>query len=170
MKMRILGIDIIKTIAILFVILVHGFINSGYYNLIQYGKITYLLYFIRVILLSCVPLFMIATGYLASGIKLSKSYYKKIIPILINYFIISIITLLSLKYILGNEKSISILFLEIFNFSTISYSWYIEMYIGLFMIIPFLNLIYHNLKNEQEKKFLVVIMVLITFLPSTINK
>ena len=37
------------------------------------------------------------------------------------------------------------------------------------MLIPFLNLIYHNLKNKKEKLFLIGIMICLTALPTLIN-
>ena len=32
----------------------------------------------------------------------------------------------------------------IFNFTACPNAWYLEMYIGLFLLIPFLNIIYNN--------------------------
>ena len=49
------------------------------------------------------------------------------------------------------HKNINI-FWNIVNFQ--QYSWYVNMYIGLFILIPFLNTIWQNLKTEKQKKYL----------------
>ena len=40
--------------------------------------------------------------------------------------------------------------LSFFDFTAAQYAWYVEMYIGLFLLIPFLNLIYNNLKSQRQ--------------------
>ena len=37
------------------------------------------------------------------------------------------------------------------NYEVIPYGWYIEMYICLFLLIPFLNLIYKCLDTQRKK-------------------
>ena len=60
-------------------------------------------------------------------------------------------------------------FTGIFDFSGANYSWYIEMYIGLFLIIPFLNIIYKNLDSRKQKNILLITLIAITILPSLFN-
>jgi len=57
---------------------------------------------------------------------------------------------------------------SIFNFTANSYSWYINMYIGLFIISPLLNA---AIKTLERKKLLIMIctLILITALPATFN-
>ncbi len=59
--------------------------------------------------------------------------------------------------------------LSIFDFSGANYSWYVEMYIGLFLIAPFLNLAYNKLESQRKKQVLVATLVVLTILPSLIN-
>jgi surface polysaccharide O-acyltransferase-like enzyme len=44
------------------------------------------------------------------------------------------------------------------------------MYIGLFLFIPFLNVLYNNLKDKKEKLLLIATMCLLTSLPGFINQ
>ena len=91
----------------------------------------------------CVPLFLITTGYLMKNKELNKKYYFGISRVLIIYLLNA---LMYIGYnILYLKEPVSIKFIasSILNFST-GYSWYIEMYIGLFLMIPFINLIYNN--------------------------
>lgn len=65
MKKRYIGIDIIKTIAVLFVICVHFFMNTGYYKqALTPGENLFAQTFLRWLFYICVPLFVITTGYL----------------------------------------------------------------------------------------------------------
>ena len=58
--------------------------------------------------------------------------------------------------------------LSILDFSADSYAWYIEMYIGLFLIIPFLNILWNNL-NDVGRKWLIITLLGLTALPSLLN-
>lgn len=55
------------------------------------------------------------------------------------------------------------------DFTGSNYSWYIEMYIGLFLLAPFLNLAYGKLKNKKQKQVLLVTAVFLTIIPSLFN-
>lgn len=39
------------------------------------------------------------------------------------------------------------------DFTGSNYSWYIEMYIGLFLLAPFLNLAYGKLKSKSKSRY-----------------
>ena len=43
------------------------------------------------------------------------------------------------------------------------------MYLGLFLLIPFLNLIYHHLPNQKTKQFLILTGFVLSFLPTLVN-
>ena len=117
----------------------------------------------------CVPLFMVLTGYLMSRKELSRSYYKKIGHTIAIYILASLACLLYRNLFtpkpLGLYESIS----GFFSFSAAPYSWYIEMYIGLFLLVPFLNLIWRNLKNKRQQLVLIGTLVLLSSLPSIFN-
>ena len=55
------------------------------------------------------------------------------------------------------------------DFTGANYSWYIEMYIGLFLIAPFLNLAYNKLNSQKQKRILVITFVAISILPTLFN-
>ena len=169
MKNRNSGIDLVKVIASLFVVLLHSLIISDFYTKEIGGPVYYLALILKITLYTCVPLFLISTGYLMSKVKLTINYFKKIIKVLIIYFIITIIAILVIKLYINPASSLKELIIGIFSFKTHGYSWYIEMYIGLFLLIPFINLIYNNLKDKQEKIILLIIMLLLTGIPTAVN-
>ena len=49
------------------------------------------------------------------------------------------------------------------------YSWYVNMYIGLYLLIPFLNLLWNNIEDKSGHFILVVILVIMTIAPSVFN-
>lgn len=55
------------------------------------------------------------------------------------------------------------------SFSTVPYSRYVEMYIGLFFLIPFLNTLYDSFQTRQEKQRLVVVFLFLTAIPGITN-
>lgn len=169
MKKRDLRLDIIRIIALIFVIGIHFFAYSGFYTEKSTSKIYYLMFILRSLFITCVPLFIILTGYLMNKKELSKKYYKGIIKILFVYFVCSIIYSLFLKYYFKSDMNLFIFVENLLSYNGTKYSWYIEMYIGLFLLIPFLNMIFNNLKNEKEAKILLITLAVLTGLPNIIN-
>ena len=64
MESRNSGIDIVKSIAIIFVICVHFFLNTKFYETNILGSNMFLQVIIRWLTFICVPLFLITTGFL----------------------------------------------------------------------------------------------------------
>ena len=168
-KKRVLGIDIVRFVAFLFIPCVHFFLHNGFYYYPIKGKIMFIMLNMRWLFFNCVPLFILLTGYLNGNKKLNKEHYKNIIPIIISYIFISIITIFFKILYLGEQKTIVQWIIEILNYRASNYAWYIEMYIGLFLLIPFLNILYDNINNKLNKLILVITMIFITSLPSILN-
>ena len=73
-KKRFIGLDLVRVCAILFVILHHSVTNLGLMGGDLYSKEWALSLFLRELTYSCVPLFLILSGYLQKNKKLSFSY------------------------------------------------------------------------------------------------
>lgn len=163
------ALDIIRIVALFCVVSVHFFLNNGFYLQPVLGERMYIMTVMRTGFMICVPLFMILTGYLMNKKKLSKQYYFGLVKTLAIYVLASIACFLFRFFYLKHPFTISKFFLSILDFSLDGYSWYIEMYIGLFLLIPFLNLIYHNLEDKKQKKTLLITMLFLTSIPSITN-
>lgn len=156
-----------------------------------HGPVMFLLVMMKVLFSACVPLFMILTGYLMSQKTLSRKYYLGIRKTLI-VFVLATVVCMSFKsiYLVPAAKSafehfdfqtmftaianthkydLKHYILSIFDFSGANYAWYVEMYIGLFLIAPFLNLAYNKLESQRKKQVLVATLVVLTILPSLLN-
>ena len=150
MKKRIFGLDLIRVVAVMMVIGVHSLSKNGYYEMplsASSGPMLFVITMIRWLFYTCVPLFIIITGYVKKDKKIDKNHYKSIGHILVDYLIICIIFILYhqlyLKINMMNFETI----IKIISFNLMPYSWYLQLYLGLFLIIPFLNIMYNNLLN-----------------------
>lgn len=122
-------------------------------------------------ILSCgVPLFIMLTGYLNINKSISRKYYSGIWRVLIAYLFFSVLTLVFRRYVMGEELTIIKAVQSIFAFSSFMYAWYIEMWIGLFLLIPFLNILYKGLDSQKHKQILILTLTALTFLPFFTNR
>lgn len=92
------------------------------------------------------------------------------IRVLVAYIVFSIATILFRTYFLGEERSIVQWILAILNYSAIPYAWYIEMWIGLALLTPFLNYLWHAIPNIREKLLLLATLFVLTALPDLGNR
>ncbi len=168
-KKRSSGLDIVRTVAAFFVVSVHFFLYNGFYSQPLKTPQMFFAVAFRELFYTCVPLFMILSGYLLSKKKLSKNYFKGIGRVIYVYTAASVIILLFQIYYLGVEKNFYDIIKSYLGFSAAPYAWYISMYIGLFLLIPFLNILYHGLDSKRKKQALILIMFIITALPGMLN-
>ncbi len=169
MKTRNPTLDLIRVLAGLFVCGVHFFLYTGfYYEKIVDGKM-YLPVLVRAFMGMCVPLFLVLSGYLMNSKKPSKTYYRGIVKTLVIYVLSGICGLLFEVFYLEQEVTPLSGFLRLFDFTSAKYAWYVEMYIGLFLLIPFLNMGYHALNTRKKKLALVITLCVLTALPSLVN-
>jgi surface polysaccharide O-acyltransferase-like enzyme len=103
------------------------------------------------------------TGYLNYKKTISRSYYLKIFRVLIPYVLISILCLI-IKKPAGFQPAV----FSIFNFTADTYSWYVNMYIGLFLMAPLLNVVFNALDRKKLHALLGTLIFVIA-LPATFN-
>lgn len=167
-KKRNINVDLIRCCAIFTVISVHFFRNSGFYIEPIIGWRMYLMVFMRTTFMICVPLFLLITGYLMNHKELNAKYYHGIIHTLQIYIISMVLCILFERFYLHENLSIKYAIFSILG-GDIAYSWYVEMYIGLFLLIPFLNILYHGLETQKRKRVLIVTLLFCTAFPSLFN-
>ena len=167
---RICGLDLIRMVAIFFVIAGHFFsLNTDYRNVPFQEVSLFIQGMMNSVFMVGVPLFMMLTGYLNIKKTPTKKYYKGMLRVLVAYLIFSIVTILFRTYFLGEERSIVQWILAILNYSAIPYAWYIEMWIGLALLTPFLNYLWHAIPNMREKLLLIATLFVMTSLPDLGN-
>ena len=165
------GIDIIKIIAVILVISVHFFAHTGFYEIPNVGTGMKIQLIIRNFCVVCVPLFMIVTGFLNKKEEYNKSFFKGLINILIVWLFYSIIEYFTINIMNGTTSNLNFksLLLSITSFKACRYSWYIEMYIGLYLISPIINNAYNSF-NSKNRKFLVAIAMINLIFSNFVNQ
>ena len=166
MKERKLNIDILKCIAIVFVVAVHFFLHTNYYGRSYTFKSIFLSSFIWMIFMTCVPIFIMTTGYLMKDKTYSKTYFIKLLPVIGIYCLAaSIYTFFDVRVF--NIDYLGKLLVNIFSFS--HYAWYVNMYIGLYIMIPFLNAGFKSFNNRRNQAIALGVLVLLTIIPATLS-
>lgn len=168
-KSRNLNLDLIRCVAVFFVLSVHFFYNNEFYGVPVMGFRMYIMVVMRTLFVVCVPLFLLLTGYLCNRKMPSRKYYKGIRHTLEVYLLIGILCIIFRRFVFLEELSLGQCIIAILDFSACRYGWYVEMYIGLFLLIPFLNVLYHGLDTQKKKLALVLTCLLLTTVPSLTN-
>ena len=168
-KQRSSGLDIIRTLAVLFVMTTHAIAYLGPMEVgIHTPKWTVYL-FIRFTAISSVPLFIMLTGYLNRKKQLSLGYFRGILPVLISYIAIAALSVLYTNHIGQTNSTFFWGIRSIFDFSAHGYAWYVEMYIGLFLLVPFLNILFEALGTFKKRMALCIILCFMTNLPAAVE-
>ena len=89
---------------------------------------------------------------------------------MVSYFLLSVLTIFFRKYYLNDEYSLGQWLMKITDFSAIPYAWYIEMWIGLFLLTPFLNILWKGIASKSNKQLLIAILFIMTALPDFTNR
>lgn len=162
-KIKRIDLDIIRCFAIIFVISVHGLSYVGFYELSNPSIILFICHLIRTIAIICVPTFLILTGYLSVEKKytLNLNYLEKPFRLLVIYFICALICSIP-QFMRGEFRTF---FVALFEFKAAPYAWYLAMYLGLYLMIPFLN---ELISSKNGRKCLIFLIVLVT-LPTVTN-
>lgn len=155
------SIDIVRTAAAFFVVLVHSFLADGYYNTPIEDPIMIGMTVVRWIALLGVPLFMLLTGFLCIyRVGITKNWLG-FLPGFVLYVLITIICDVVIDGIVKkSDISFNGIITDIIGFT---HAWYVKMYLGLVIMMPFLNWLWQAI-NDRCKKNLVASMLLLTAL------
>ena len=168
-RQRSYGLDAARAAAGILVLSVHFFQNYGFYDGPIAGKSMLLACVVRMLCMTCVPLFLLLTGYLCVNRRWGKGYYRKLLPILLTYLLAGSACLAFRAYWLKEALSFRDVVRSLADYSACYHSWYIEMYIGLFLLSPFFNAAWHSM-DEAGKKALTLTLLVLTALPSLTNQ
>ncbi|MBE7705494.1 MAG: acyltransferase [Cyanobacteria bacterium SIG29] len=167
---RNINIDIIKVLTLFFVVSAHFLWNNNFY----YTPITcprmYVMAIMRTFCMMSIGLFILSSGYLMHQKEFCKSHYVKIKRVLLPYIIISSITFVAKlflsKYGIFETVTLNNFLSDLIDFRIIEHAWYVDLYIGLFLLIPFLN---KMLSNKLQDTVLLIILLFLTALPSLLT-
>ncbi|WP_196810226.1 acyltransferase family protein [Butyrivibrio sp. WCD3002] len=168
---RSINIDIIRILAGLFIVAVHYFLANGYYQQIFEwpNKSLFVMTYIRIFNTTCVPLFMMLSGYLLiKKTEFSRGYIPSRLKPFIIYIMFSILRgvvgVYRFNVFFTKETPIDIV-LDTISFR---YAWYIEFYFGFILLVPFINKIWANC-TLYEKRVLILALIFISTLGPVLN-
>ena len=168
-KERNLNLDLIRCVALLMVPIMHSLDHTGLYDQQLYGAANQSMIAVKTLFTTCIPLYVMLSGFLNSRKSLSARYYLGLIRILGVYLICGIACLAFEQCSGIAHRSPAEMVSALVNFSCCDYAWYIMMYFGLFLMIPFLNMAYYGLKTQKQKLVLVATFLALSVLPSLLN-
>ena len=160
------SLDLARLSALFCVVSVHFFLYTGFYAEPCSGWKMYLLCLLRCSFMVCIPVFLLLTGYLLVNRQFNRQHYLGVDKILGVYVLCAVTCVLVKKYYFGLPDSS---LFDVFNFSASTYGWYVEMYLGLYLLVPLLNLIWRGLNGKQQKQMLLAVFLLLAHLPSVVN-
>ncbi len=168
--------DIIRIIAFILVLILHFLDHTDYYNAGIDSAPVYFAVFARTISETSVSLFIMITGFLfitkwkddpAFDTKQIKIHYKKLLNIYGVYTLCVLFKIAFYVFVQNNSYNLRGVINEILGFK--DYTWYMSMYFGLFLMMPFLNLLWKNLPDDKAKRSLIIVLLLLTVVPSVFN-
>ena len=168
-KERNLNLDLIRCVALLMVPIMHSLDHTGLYDQQLYGAANQSMIAVKTLFTTCIPLYVMLSGFLNNKKALSARYYLGLIRILGIYLICGIACLAFEQCSGIAHRSPAEMVSALVNFSCCDYAWYIMMYFGLFLMIPFLNMAYHGLTTRKQKLVLVATFLALSVLPSLLN-
>ena len=156
-KVRDANFELLRIIAMLMIIVHHYLIFGGIFNGVVEGSFQY--YICNIIEYSCivcVNVYVMISGYYM--IK-SKIKFKKIIQLELQMLFYSIFMYLWVVYKKEQDFNIYHLIKNFFPFITNKY-WFITAYMGLYLLIPFIN----KLAEVLDKKEFIRCTIMLGFL------
>ncbi len=152
------GIDLVRITGMFFVLGVHQFLYNGFYYEPQQGFLMWSADVFRWLFYCCNGLFMMLSGYLRCNKTRFRECYRGLIPILIGYALTCLVVYPAM-YFSGEKLNILGWISKFITFG--NYAWYLEMYLGLTLFSPVINL---GLKQmgDRDLAIFALIMVFVT--------
>lgn len=171
MSERNYGLDLLRMAAMFMVILLHILGQGGILKQLPpqdigvYNLKFLLVWFIEIFAYCAVNCYAILTGYNYYG---KESRFEKIILFWLQaiFYTVGI----SLVFWLCGYKVPKDIWFRCFFPITTGVYWYVTAYFGLFLLIPVLNKGLATINNDQLKRYLVVIFIFISILPTIFMK
>ena len=164
---RSMNMDIIRCLALFFVLAVHFCTHCNIYSAGYTGSAAFLAELLRTFYVPALGLFLMLNGYFQYKRTVSASYYLSILRLYEMYVLCSVLNLLYSRFYLGMDLSLKDMLSALVNYSAGEYSWYILLYNGLFLLIPFLNLSYNGLAYRGQKRVLILTLFFLSALPAS---
>lgn len=154
------GGDVARALAVILVPTLHCFGLINYYDT-QFSYNMLIPTMIRWIAVCAVPMFMIISGYFKVNSEFSAKHYKGLIPLLMTHFFISAVRIfVDAHYFDAFVDAQYVIDRMVF----FKYGWYIQLYIGMLILMPIFNIAYKKAESRRNKELMILSIVGITAL------
>lgn len=162
MNKRNVNIDLLRIVSMLMIVVLHVLLQGGLLS--SQNKINfYSTWLIEIICFISVNCYALITGYLM--IDTNKWKIERLLQLWVQVFFYSIL-LLALGLLFFSERlPTSMIISSIFPLFRRQY-WYFSAYAGLFLLVPFLNIMINNLDKNTMKRGLIIIFIVFSCLSS----
>lgn len=161
-----IGIDEAKIVCMFFIVILHILGHGGVIAGTKYFTVNYeIMWLLKCFCLCAVNCYAIISGYLLvdKNFKISRICKLWIEVEIFSVFITTFSIIIS-----GNSISSGQLIVAFFPFLSKQY-WYFTIYIGVFFLSPYLNLIISKFSKRDLEKMLGMIFILVCIIPTVIN-
>lgn len=157
-KGRNYGIDLLRIIAMLFVVVIHILGYGGILEAVEddAGKFA-MSYLLKIVVYCAVDCYALISGFVYFSEKNKTHKFLKYITLWLQVEFYSVLITLIFWYFYSDLVGIKELVKAIFPVASIQY-WYFSAYTGVFFIMPWLNKIVQSLKKEKIKIFMSCIL------------
>ncbi len=164
------GLDIVRVLAVSFVVCSHFFLHTDFNQVEFSGVEMFVMGSFSTLFGTNVCLFMMLTGYLNINKMPCRKYYKGGVRVLVSYLLFSLLVIAFRIYWIGDNFTWLQWTMKVLDYSAIPYAWYIEMWIGLFLLTPFLNMMWRGADSKRNRLWLMVTLFVMTALPDLTNR
>ena len=159
MGKRKIYLDILKIMAIIAVVINHSYLFLSSNDLFSYSFKTFLFLIVKF----AVPLFLMVSGALLLNKKdtfkdvFAKRIFRVLIPLIV-------ITLIWSLYYKSNLMRIPIYLIECDADKIPYWAWYIYIIIAIYLVLPFLQKMVKNFKDNDYKMFILLFLIIPSFI------
>lgn len=164
MSKRNIGLDMLNSIAMFMVLVLHFLLNCGLLdNNLAFSSVFYESWLLEAFCYGAVNCFVLITGYFMWDKRFRPS---QILSLYITVTFYSMIILLIL--ILDRQQISKMDIIQcVFPFSTGHY-WYLTTYVLLYLFVPFLNRLISVLNEVLHKKLVIAMIILFSVIPTMV--
>lgn len=162
-KERNYGVDLLRIVSMLLVVLLHVMRQGGILNNVPMFSLKYAIsWLLEILAFGAVNCYALTSGFV--GIN-SSSKLRNLIQLWFQVFFYSFSITMIFLYLAPSLVDITSIFQAFFPMSSGVY-WYFTAYFGLFLIIPMLNFVINNMDEKRTKTMLSIGFVLFSILPT----
>lgn len=161
-KTRNSSIELLRILAALFVIMLHYSDGRAFTYVSEGSAHQYVLFAIESIGICAVDLFVLISGYFLSGTQ-KRSVLKGL------ELLVQVVVFGEAKYIISSLISHTALSLSTMIKLLIPNNYYVILYLAVYFVSPYINLVLKNLTKKQWNQFVVILLLLFSAWPTLVD-